>query len=363
MLFRMSAEAETRRLTMIGVALSLCLAAVALLVAIDPFGGRPKDKITVMIDLPYVGQGVTVGSPVVLHGVTIGRVNAVSSVSDGVVRLGADLQAVPTADLTDTVGVDFRPANYFGVTGINMIPSNDGAPLRDGVQISTVPKGNFTLQALLARLGEVTGGVVTPRLISAVHKATLYTDALNPLIETMVIAANSVSQVQTASTEQLLRHAAGVSVAFPAFLDAATAAGRGLNQDSGVVTFEVSGEGALPGQEMVAVPGQPQSEEYWQTRSLTTLDLLSGSFFGALGKLLSSHTSELLPAVDLVKTLSDTVPALITPVGVGETLTELRSRLTKLYAGSPEQRALQVHIVLDKLPGVQAPINAMGGPS
>ena len=87
---------------------------------------------------------------------------------------------------------------------------------------------------------------------------------------------------------------------------------------------------------------------------------MAGSFFGALGKLLSSHTSDLLPAVNLVQTLSDAVPGLVTPVGIADTMLELRTRFEKLYAGSPEQRALQVHIVLDQLPGLQAPINAMG---
>jgi hypothetical protein len=41
-------------------------------------------------------------------------------------------------------------------------------------------------------------------------------------------------------------------------------------------------------------------------------------------------------------------------------LAELRSRFEKMYAGTPEQRALRVRIVLDSLPGVAAPLGAMG---
>jgi hypothetical protein len=41
-------------------------------------------------------------------------------------------------------------------------------------------------------------------------------------------------------------------------------------------------------------------------------------------------------------------------------LVELRSRFEKLYAGTPEQRALQVRIVLDSLPGVAAPLGVLG---
>ena len=178
-------------------------------------------------------------------------------------------------------------------------------------------------------------------------------------------AASSVTKVQTVSTDQLLRNTTGISAAFPGFADAATAAGHSFNQDSGLVIFNVTGSDALPQQDIVPVvaqPGQRQTEEYWQKRSRAMLDMAANSFFGAIGKLESSHANDLLPVVNLVKTLSDTVPGLVPPVGLGDTMKELRTRFEKLYSGSPEQRALQVHIVLDQIPGVQAPMNAMGAP-
>jgi hypothetical protein len=60
--------------------------------------------------------------------------------------------------------------------------------------------------------------------------------------------------------------------------------------------------------------------------------------------------------------IMDTTAPLLRPEGVGDTLVELRHRFEKLYNGTPEQRALQVRIVLDKLPGIAAPVDAMGGP-
>jgi hypothetical protein len=362
LLFRMSAEAETRRLTTIGVTVILCFAAVCLLVAFNPLGDRSADRVSVVMDLPYVGQGVVAGSPLMMHGVTVGKVTTVSSLPNGNVRLNADLEPTPTAELTDTLGVDFRPANYFGVTGINLVAGQGGQPLRNGAQITTVPAGNFTLQTLLSRMGEITDGVVTPQLVDVMNRATQYTDGLNPLIESMVTAAQSVTTVQTVSTEQLLRNTAGIGVAFPGFVDALTAAGYSANQESGFVTFNVSGEHGLPGPDSGIRPGQPQSEEFWQTRSRKYLDVLANSFFGAIGKVVSSHPGDLLPVVNVIQTLSDTVPGLVRPVGLNDMLVELRTRFEKLYGGSPEQRALQVHIVLDQIPGVQAPIDAMGGP-
>lgn len=361
MLFRASAEDETRRLTIIGVAVTLCFAIVCLLVITKPFSSK-TDHISVVMDMPFVGQGVATNTPLMLHGVTVGEVTAVESLPSGTVRINADLEATPAASLTESVGVDFRPANYFGVTGINLIPDGAGEPLGDGAVIATTPQGNFTLQALLTRMGSITDSVITPQLVDVINRATQYADGLNPFIETMLVAADSVARVQTVSTERLLRNATGISVAFPAFTDAATAAGYGWNQGSSAVTFKVSGEPALPGQELVAVIGEEVTEEYWRERTIPTLDVVANSLFGAIGKLESSHATELLPAVKLTQLLTDTVPALLTPAGINDTLVELRTRFENLYAGSPEQRALQVHIVLDQIPGVQAPINAMGGP-
>ncbi|ETZ39927.1 MULTISPECIES: mammalian cell entry protein [Mycobacterium avium complex (MAC)] len=361
----MSEKAEDRRLTLIGLMLAACLLIVAAMAAVHPFGGRPANEISVVIDLPYLGQGVTTGTAMIMHGVKVGEITSVASLPNGNVRLSADLNQQPTAALTDALGLDFRPANYFGVTAVNLSAGAGGQPLRDGTKISTTPKGNFTLQALLYRLGEITGGVVTPQLVKVIDRATRYTDGLNPLIETVLVASQAVTKVQNVSTKQLLRNTTGVSVAFPAALDALTSAGYNYNHNSSFVKFLQNADGSLPGEDYVNVRpeiGDTQGADYWQKRSIGTLDLIASQFFGKLGHLLASHPADLLPSIELIKTLTDAVPGLITPDNVASDLVEIRTRLEKLYAGTPEQRAVQVHIVLDKLPGVAAPISAIGGP-
>lgn len=362
MLFRMSAEDETRRLILIGLIVAICLAAFTVSVTVNPFNSRKSDYITVVMDLPYVGQGIDNGSPVMMHGVKVGEVTAVSRPSNDDVRLNVSLDSTLAADLTDDLLVDFRPANYFGVTGVNLFAGQGGRPLANGSHIRTEPTGNYTLQTLLYRLGEITGGVVTPQLVDVINRATRYTDGLNPLIEAMVTSAETLTRVQTVSTEQLLRNATGISVAFPGLVNAATAAGYEVNQRSGYVNFIVSGEDALPGEGEVPIPGNPVTEEFWNERATPFLDMVANSFFGSMGRLLSTNIGNLLPVVKMIQSVTDTVPALITPVGVNDMLVELRTRLEKMYAGSEEQRALQVHIILDRIPGVQAPINALGGP-
>lgn len=344
----MSAADEARRLAVIGLAFALVLAAAGLFAVINPFGGRSANRISVVIDTPYIGQGVTTGTGMMMHGVRVGEVTTVASRPGGGVRVHADLQSGAIAGLTDTLGIDFRPINYFGVTGINLIPGSEGRKLSDGMRIDAIPRGNFTLQTLLSHLGELTDGVVTPQLIRVIDRATRYTDALNPLIETMLIAAKAVTAVQTVSTEQLLTNTTGVSVVFPAFAGAATTLGNEFT-NAGLVYFDHSGEFL--------------SEDFWINRYTATIELSSTGLFQAVGELETSHIDELIPAVGLVKLLTDVVPGLARPEGIADTLVELRTRLEKLYGGSPDQRALQVHVVLDNLPGVAAPLGSMGGPS
>ncbi len=341
-------ERERRILRLAGLGTVVCAALAAVLVINDPFSGRPPGTISVTIDSPYVGQGVGQGTSVVMHGVEIGEITTVSSVAGGGVRLTADLQSNSVAGLTDTVGVDFRPINYFGVTGINLLAGDGGTALRDGMQITTSPRGNFTLQALLSQLGEVSTGVLTPQLVQVVERATRYTDALNPLIETALIAANSLAQVQTVSTETLLANATGLSAVFPSTVSALVNAGDSFLND------DANWEGRSHAD---------YTDEEWENLFIPTLELASGGLFADIGKLESSHIRDLRPVTDIVKALTDVVPPLIRPEGFAQTMTELRTRFERLYGGTSEQRAMQVRVVLDSLPGVAAPLGALGGPA
>lgn len=347
MLLHTSEQSEARTLTKIGAAIVMvCVAVAAALFVVNPFGGRPKGEISIAIDTPYIGQGVATGTDLVMHGVTVGKVTAVSSLPGGSVRLKADLQTRPTAGLTDTMKIDFRPINYFGVTGVNLSPGTGGQPLCDGIRINTVPGGNFALQALLTRLGEITTGVVTPQLIHVIDWSTLYIDALNPLIETMLVAANTVAKVQTVSTKQLLINATGISVPLPGFLTSIADAGDNfvhVNVSTGIGSEEVT-------------------EDIFQSRAVPVADKTEHSLFAAAGRLILSHADDLHDVVGIAKALFDVVPPLLRPEQIGQMLVEMRTRFEKMYGGTPERRALQVRIVLDSLPGVAAPIAAIGGP-
>ena len=239
MLINSSAEFERRTLRVVGAIVLLAIVSVIVVAAMDPFRDRPANVISVVIDTPYVGQGVSEGTAVVMHGVSVGTVTAIASRPGGGVRLNAELQTTPCAGLTDTMRVDFRPVNYFRVPGINVAAGSGGVALHDGMHIVTDPTGNFTLQALLSRLGQVSTGALTPQLIQVIERASRYTDALDPLFETALIAAHGVARVRTVSTAQLLANSASLSDVFPGFVDAAVDAGDYLQHYVNYANFDI----------------------------------------------------------------------------------------------------------------------------
>ena len=361
---------QERLLAVLGAVVLLIAIMALLLVVANPFGGRSSDRISVAIRTPYVGQGIQVGTAVVMHGVKVGEVTNLEILSGGGVRLAAELRKRPVAGITDSMNIDFRPINFFGVPGVNVIPSEGGQPLRDGTEIDVAPKGNFTFTELLSQLGDVSVGALTPRLITVIDRVTRYTDGLNPLFETLVTITTAVADVQRVSTAQLLANTATISTAFPPFADAAIDAGtRGISSEYLQDTSRASSTGqrlALPFKDGVKVRDiSDEPQDYFDNVYYPFLELASTGLFNAVGRVLSSHVDELLPLIDSIKMVTDTGPALLRPDDIALTLRELRSRFEKLYAGNGEQRALQVRIVLDSFPAIAAPLGVAveGSPS
>ncbi len=348
LLLHTSAESETRTLTIIGAALAFTAAVGLTLLIVNPFRGEPKDVISLSIDTPYTAQGIIEGTPVVMHGVELGQVTGISSIGGGRIRMGIVLQKSPTVGLTDTMQIDFRPVNYFGVSGINIVPGSGGQALRDGLHINAIPKGNYTLQTMLTRFGELSNNVITPQLVSVVDRITRYTDALNPMIETVFIATNTLAEVQTVSTKRLMANATGITVTIPGLLNAITDSGDAVTHGDNNWMHE--GMGDL------------SDKQWYQEWGVPHWNAIVEGIFGSVGKVESSHVGDLLPLINGFQSIMDTTGPLLRPVGVGDTLVELRHRFETLYGGTPEQRALRVRLLLDKLPGIAAPIDAMGGP-
>lgn len=367
-ILRRSPTSEARVFAGVGFAATIVLAIVVTLFSVvKPFADKRTDVISVTIDTPYVGEGVASGTPMIIHGVKVGQVTAIASLPGGGVRLNASLESGPVSGLTDTLEIDFRPSNYFGVTGVSLIPNAGGQPLGDNARISLIPAGNFSLQALLYRFGEIST-IFDRQLISVAERATRYTDGLNPLLETMITVSTSVADSQTVGTAQLLRNATGIGVAVPGLADAVVyllhnwrltypAQGYDPEAEARSNTFVDFYDTQMKkhyeaNRELL----QSNPDEYVHNLIRMGLQASETDLFSAVGKLESSHVYELFPAVELIRTMADVVPQLVNPDDIADKLHELRSRLERMYEGSGDQRALQVRVILDALPGVAAPL-------
>lgn len=369
-----SEQHEARILERVGLIAVACVVIASTVYAtFKPSGGSAAETLAVVIEAPYVGQGVQAETPVIMHGVKVGEVTSIASIAGGGVRMEAALQSGPTRGLTDTMQIDYRAANYFGITGINLTPGEGGRPLRSGMQLDITPEGNFSLQALLYRLGALTNGVFDERLIRVFERATRYVDGLNPLLETALIVGSALAKVQTVSTAQLLENTAGISVALPSVIDAATS-----SADVMINTYYGTGHNPETSQRIkekskyykIVDDKQKQrydaSDRFWlanrdndvffDRQVVPLMDKARSDLFGKIGKLESSHVDDLFPLVESIRGLVDTVPEIFSPEDFAETVMDLRRRFERIYGSSPDQHSLQVRIVLDRLPGIAAPL-------
>ncbi len=340
MLFhRASPQQESRILGWIGMLTVLSVGIVAIMLWRSPYGESVKSALRVTLDATYIGHGVDTGTALMMHGVKIGEVTSVAHAADGRVRLDTSIDRAQGTGLTDTFSVDFRSANYFGITAINVIPGSGGRPLADGSVIDIVPAGNFTLQSFLSRVGAISNGVLDQHAIDVIAKATHFTDSLDPFLETVLTVSETFARVQNVSTATLLANATGIAVALPAF------AGSAINF----------------GDHYVHAGLDNRSEVYFNKLFLPSINLIAFDLFGVIGKLEASHSTELAPVTDLVKQLTDVAPGLVPSDEIADTARELRTRLERLFAGTPDRRAVDVHVILDSLPAVASTVDVLGG--
>ena len=81
--------------------------------------GRPTGLISVISTHRMSAKASSRGRPWSCTGSRSERSRVSPACQEGV-QLDADLQSGPVTGLTNTMDIDFRPVNYFGVTGINL---------------------------------------------------------------------------------------------------------------------------------------------------------------------------------------------------------------------------------------------------
>ncbi|APA99823.1 MlaD family protein [Nocardia seriolae] len=319
-------------------AITVVVLLAAILVVVRITGREPGDTLHLTVRTPYLGQGITAGSAVMLHGVPVGRVETVRGSAGRGVELDIRLRRNQIGGLTDSVGFDYRPMNYFGVSALNLLPGAGGRTLADGQRLERAPEGDFTMAMVLNRSSAVVNGVVTDRMVEVIRRIADYTDALAPLLEAGFTTANTIAEAQRRMPDAQLRDLNALLDPMPLFIDDAITAVTAVRD--------------IPGGQMVVDHYGPMND---------TMQLIATGFFGPLGALLGSHAADFTPMTEIVRVLSDLVSGTVRKARLGARLDQVLSGFESAYTGPDQDKSLRLRIVLDELPFLAAPLPLPGG--
>ncbi|WP_297615056.1 hypothetical protein [Nocardia sp.] len=324
-------ERRQRRVLLLTGVVTVVVLLIAIFAAARISGREPGGVLHVTVRTAYLGHGIAAGSTVVLHGVEVGRVESVHGGQVRGVEIGIGLQRNQIGGLTDAVGFDYRPMNYFGVSALNLLPGAGGKALTDGLRLDRAPEGDFTMASLLSRTSTVVNGVVTDRMVEVVRRIADYTDALAPLIEAGFTVADALAETQQRMPDVQLRQLNTLLDPLPVFTDDAISAVKAVRE--------------VPSAETIINKFGPMND---------TMQLIATGFFGPLGALLGSHTQDFTPLTEILRTVSDPVSSTLQKAQLGTRLDQVLSGFESAYTGPDQDKSLKLRIVLDQLPALAA---------
>ncbi|SHU87141.1 MlaD family protein [Mycobacteroides abscessus] len=329
-------DAQQRRTLMrVGAVLAAVIAVVVAVVATRP-AERPSGTLDVVLSTPTVGQGINVKSVVMLHGVTVGSVAAMDN-RRGMVDLRIRLNRNQIRGLTDSFGFDFRPQNTFGVSALSITPRDGGRPLIDGQHIDRAPDINATMSQLLNSGIAVVTGVLTDDLVRYVRRATEYTAALAPLIETGLVLTSLVAETQRSTPADLLARFNDIVDPLPAVVDSSLSSAHSFRY--------------LKGYEY------PVGDIDVTVSFMTQIDK---GLFGPLGDILSTHRTELTPTTEIARSFADAIATVVQRSRGSLRLDKALAGLSEIYNGPDSKRSVKFRLLLEPLPVLQS---AMPQPS
>lgn len=330
--------------------LALCGGAAALVMVIAVIAGSwAYSKVTapqgirLQIMVPALGPGVEAGSKVLVRGAEVGNVSEVTALGSGTVKVALVLDQGMEAILTDSLDVDFRPENYFGVTAVNLIERPGGAALTSGEVLQRTTAPDFTMSTMLEQVSTVVDGTLTSSMIATLNKMMTYANGLAPLIRTGVIIAQQMSRTQQHMPVELLIRANDVLTQLPAF-------GRGAAE--ALYAIYNSAYNKRP-------DGSTGVDDAFMSETDQALTLAASDLFGLAGSLLASHDSELTPVTASVNEVVAPLPGLLGNGRMGE-LNAAVDRIESSFSGTPEQKTLQLRVVLDGVPALAGPLAQLG---
>ena len=335
---------QNRILNIVAVAVIATVVVVALGATAIYRHSQGRGSLHVSMDIPTVAPGVATGTKVILRGAEVGQVTGLAKVADGTVRMELELSPDKIGGLTDAFDVDFRPANYFGVTGVNVIGRSGGAPLVAGQILNRAPVGDFTMSTMLEKGSFVINGTLTNSMIETLDKVVRYTNGLNPMIQSGIVFVDRIAKTQREFPSILFGDMNAILEMLPAF-DRETI-------DAMYSIFDTKFNRLSDGSMGV--------DDRFLDDTDAGLKLGSGSLFSAAGHLLASHPDELTPATDAVKALTDTVPNILASGALTGRLRTIIDNYDNAFTGPDNAKTLNLRVVVENMPMLAAPLALSG---
>lgn len=325
-------------------AVAAVLALVAVIQLVTTLSDDDSGTVRIAIETPSIAPGVKPGTTVILHGAAVGAVSSLQRTQSDSISMDVALDAGKIGGLTEDFAIDFRPENYFGVTALNVIPESSGSPLENGARLIRPSAADYTMSTMIERGSIVTTGSLSQDMVDIVEKMLKYTDGLTPLIRSGLVFADVVAKTQRALPAELLAQADDIVETLPGFF--------GQTVDGATVIFE--------GEYNRQPDGTLGPNTEVLDKSDAGLALGSGSLFSAAGTLLRSHSTELTPAVDIVRMFAEPVPGMVGDGALGPRLRRTVRALTDALGGGGANPTVRLKIIVDDLPGLAAPLG-LGG--
>ncbi|WP_157535226.1 mammalian cell entry protein [Nocardia inohanensis] len=314
-------------------------AVLALVVAVAVGGAgyraaRADDRMEVVLRTQHIGDGVLAGTTVRLDGVAVGEVADIASAGGGQQRITMRLDASQLPGLTDSLLVDYAPANLFGIGEVELRRGTGGVPLRAGANIDLTGAGRVTdatMGALIRSLGQTTNQVLTPRLTEVLTQFATDAKAFAPILEAIVMLGRAVADTQRYDPSYLIAQYAATL--------------RGAAEFSGATV------------DLLDRINNIEILRNDQQLFDTGIDLVANKFFPAItgiGKVGAKHytgyADMLTPLLDVTAQM---VPA---PQRSSAELRELLARIDRSFVDTPDGPVLQLEVALRGAPAVAVPL-------
>ncbi|MGL4306460.1 MAG: MlaD family protein [Mycobacteriaceae bacterium] len=225
-----SATALSLRIRGAVVAIVVVVAGVILHQNIQKNGA---ENFVLTVNMPSSMAAVTPGSEVKFRGLTIGKVHAVTSVSDQNQKIELRINRNQAKNLTDDSKAHLVASTIFGTSAVELMSQGQGMTLKDGGQVeAAVDVADVTMSGFLRESGKLTNIIDSEESQILLEFLNKYGSLVGPSIESFFTLADIArNSGQTSVTQNAIDAASIISdstilsslpVGFDEFLDAAS---------------------------------------------------------------------------------------------------------------------------------------------